>query len=435
MSDKSLARRTVVEVTFDGVDISKSIRQYFLSMTYTDNEEDQADDLQIKLQDRDSIWMEQWLNDAIDAAASTSMRNSGGETSYTVTAKSGLNIRAGPGTENKKLDAVPNGTELTVTGIENGWATVSYNGQTAYVSASYIKESGTNSETHHAATGLVIQGMIVRQNWKGDGSDEPLDCGTFELDSVDCSGPPATVTIKGTSLPVSAQIRRTKKTKAWEKYYLNGIANEIAGKNGMVCMFLSGQNPFYERIEQYQTSDIEFLKDLCHDAGCSLKATNKMLVIFDQADYESRPAIRTIKRKDGSYTQYKLLTSTADTLYTSCRVFYDDPASGRCIEATAYVEDYDSENEKNQHLNLNRKVSSVGEAKALAEKNLRLHNKFGKKVQFTMPGDPSMLSGLNIQVADWGAWNGKYLITQAKHTVNSSGYTTTISARRILEGY
>ena len=435
MSDKNLARRSAVEITFDGVDISKSIRQYFISMAYTDNEEDKADDLQIKLQDRDSVWMEQWLNDAIDAAASTTMRRSGGETSYTVTAKSGLNIRAGPGTDNKKLDAVPNGSELTVTGIENGWATINYNGETAYVSANYIEESGSNSETHHAATGLIIQGVIVRQNWKGDGKDEPLDCGTFELDSVECSGFPATITIKGTSLPVSAQIRRTQKTQAWEKYDLGGIASEIAGRNGMICMFLSAQNPYYDRMEQYQTSDIEFLKELCHDAGCSLKATNKMLVVFDQADYESKPAIRTIRRGDGSYTQYKLLTSTADTQYTSCRVFYNDPASGKCIEATAYVEDYDSEGKNNQSLNLNRKVASVGEAKALAEKNLRLHNKFGKKVQFTLPGDPAMLSGLNVQIEGWGAWNGKYLITQAKHTVSSSGYTTVISARRILEGY
>ena len=433
MSDRNLARRTLVEITFDGVDISKSIRRYFLSMTYTDNEEDQADDLQIKLQDRDGIWMEQWLNDSIDAAADT--KQSGDGKLYTVTAKSGLNIRAGPGTESKKLDAVSNGTELTVTGIENGWAAIRYNGETAYVSAAYIKETGTNSETHHAGTGLSVQAVIVRQNWKGDGKDDLLDCGTFELDSVDCSGPPSVVNIKATSLPVTAQIRRTKKTRAWEKYDLRGLANEIAVKNGMVCMFVSGENPFYNRIEQYQTSDIEFLKELCHDAGCSLKASNKMLVIFDQADYESRPAVRTIQQGDGSYTQYRLKTSTADAIYTSCRIYYDDPTTGKCIEATAYVEDYDSKSEKNQHLNLNRKVSSVGEAKTLAEKNLRLHNKFAKTVQFTLPGDPALLSGLNIQIDGWGAWNGKYLITQARHTVNSSGYTTTISARRVLEGY
>ena len=56
MSKSSLARRTVVEIAFDGVDITESIRPYLLSVTYTDNEEDEVDDLQITLQDRDRIW-------------------------------------------------------------------------------------------------------------------------------------------------------------------------------------------------------------------------------------------------------------------------------------------------------------------------------------------------------------------------------------------
>ena len=61
MSDRNQARRTTAEVVFGGTDITSSIRSYFLSMTYTDNEEDEADDLQIKLEDRDSIWLEKWL--------------------------------------------------------------------------------------------------------------------------------------------------------------------------------------------------------------------------------------------------------------------------------------------------------------------------------------------------------------------------------------
>ena len=38
MGNQSIARRTVVEIAFDGVDITESIRPYLLSVTYTDNE-------------------------------------------------------------------------------------------------------------------------------------------------------------------------------------------------------------------------------------------------------------------------------------------------------------------------------------------------------------------------------------------------------------
>mgnify|MGYP001541220551 CR=1 FL=1 len=43
------ARRTVIRLTFEGVDISADINRNLLSMTYTDNEEDKTDDLQLSL--------------------------------------------------------------------------------------------------------------------------------------------------------------------------------------------------------------------------------------------------------------------------------------------------------------------------------------------------------------------------------------------------
>ena len=69
MSAAGLARRTAVEIAFAGEDITASIRPYLLSVTYTDNEEDKTDDLQIRLEDRDGIWLEAWLQDAIEAAS------------------------------------------------------------------------------------------------------------------------------------------------------------------------------------------------------------------------------------------------------------------------------------------------------------------------------------------------------------------------------
>ena len=74
MSNQNLARRAAVEIAFAGADITKSIRPYLESLTYTDNEADKADDLQIQLQDRDSIWMEKWLVEAIEAASAAKLK-------------------------------------------------------------------------------------------------------------------------------------------------------------------------------------------------------------------------------------------------------------------------------------------------------------------------------------------------------------------------
>lgn len=331
------------------------------------------------------------------------------------------------------------GTEVPVTGISNGWATIQYSGRTAYVSAQYIKEvvggqAEENSEAS-ATTGLAIQAVFVRENWNNDGKDTVLDCGQFELDSIKASGPPATITIKATSLPFNAQIRQTEKTKAWEAYTLSGIAQEMAGANGMACLYESASDPYYERVEQYKVSDIKFLSQLCHDAGISLKATNNILVLFDQADYEAKDPTFTVKRGSGSYTKYDLSVGTADTKYTSCRVRYADPATGQVIEGTAYAEDYKADSKNNQQLEVTAKVASIAEAQTLAAKQLRLHNKYSRTATFTFPGDPSKVAGVTATLEGWGAWDGKYIIKQSKHSLGSSGYTTQTVLRRILEGY
>lgn len=74
MSNKNLARRAAVGISFAGTDITKSIKPYLKAFTYTDNEADEADDIQIQLHDRDTIWMEKWLNEAIDAASAAKLK-------------------------------------------------------------------------------------------------------------------------------------------------------------------------------------------------------------------------------------------------------------------------------------------------------------------------------------------------------------------------
>lgn len=596
MSNADLARRARAQVAFDGIDITKSITPYLLSLSYTDSEEDEADDLQIKLQDRESVWLTSWLNQAIDAASEPSSsagapvtvselsvgdiveftgtthysnanassgpscrpgkakvtalyksgkhpvhliaEKGGGSTvygwvnladikgasgqsgatqtttaaTYKVNAKSGLNVRSGPGTNYSRYGALTYGTQVVITGSTGDWSIFTYNGKTAYLYSDYLTavstdassmptlrfgSQGTNvktmqqhlvslgyslprfgvdgyfgSETQSAVTafqrdhglsqdgicgpktwaaifsalnsstvqpsvvekvGLSISAVIALENANSDGKDRILDCGQFELDSVDASGPPSVITIKATALPYTSQIRQTKKTKAWESYHLSGIANEMASANGMSCMYLAKQDPFYRRVEQYSTSDISFLQTLAHAAGLSLKATNNIIVLYDQASYEANNTILTIRRGDKSYTKWKVGTSESETHYTSCRVSWTTSA-GKLIEGIAKVEDYDAKSKTNQQLEIKAKVSSKAEADALAAKMLRMHNKYQKVATFTMPGNPALVAGMTVQLEGWGGWSGKYIISQSRHSVGGS-YTTQIKLRKVLEGY
>lgn len=344
------ARRTVVRLTFDGVDISADINRYLQSLSYTDNEQDETDDLQLTLDDREGVWLGNWLN------------------------------------------------------------------------------------TPAASKGAELAAVIVQKNWNSDGKDRVLDCGTFQIDSVDGSGPPSKVTIKGGSIPYTSTVRTQKKTKAWEKIKLSGIANEIAGKNGLTCMFESAFDPFYTRKEQVQESDITFLQRLCKAAGISLKVTAKMIVLFDAAAYEKKSAVRTIKRGAADVKQYSFNTSFHDASYSSCHVTYTDPSSGTTYEATYKAPDADT-SESAQVLEIKEKVSSNAEAKTLAEKRLREKNGQQFTASFTLVGDAGLVAGVTVDVKGYGAFDGKYIVESATHSVSSSGYTTSVKLRRVLEGY
>lgn len=614
MSNKTQARRTTAEVAFGNLDLTKSIQKFLLSLSYTDNEEDKADSLTIKLQDRGLGWMLKWLDEAVQAATETEPEKKEEQekdtagTTYTVTARSGLNVRDAPGMNGKILGALSQGASVTVSEIKSGWASITYEGQSAYVSANYLKKNdatenqnadfiteivggrtvkalftayypadnpqeggfyakrgerlnpsahtcaapeiipfgtlitvqgthtsrdgqtyevndrggaitvkngayhidllmSTNDECNNfgvkdgmaiiggaatrtrinignsaasdqpggvnenetqapeiqiyssrmaqapadkpsdISTGSVtqqtqsetsrtsklrIQAAIVQKNWKSDGKDKVLDCGQFELDSITASGPPATVTIQATALPYRAAARNATRSKAWEKYKLSGIAQELAGVNGLICMYESANDPFYQRVEQYQQTDLNFLSDLCKKAGIALKLTNNIMILFDAAAYEAKDAVCTIKWGDGSYTAYDLKYDAGNTKYDTCRVSYTDPTSKQCIVGVAYADDYKEDAKERRQLEIREKVANKTAAIELAEKQLRLYNKYAQTASFTMVGNPDLVAGGTVQLEEFGSWNGKYIVRQAVHTLDANGYTTKIALRAVL---
>ena len=75
MSDTNLARRVELGIKINGADVTADMKRYNLSLTYTDKDEDETDDLQIKLQDASGIWRDSWLTEIENAAAAKESEN------------------------------------------------------------------------------------------------------------------------------------------------------------------------------------------------------------------------------------------------------------------------------------------------------------------------------------------------------------------------
>lgn len=417
---------------FENVKAPLDINKYLSSMTYTDEEEDKADDLQLTFDDRERKWLGDWLKITPTVVRTTKQvsKEVQQENVINYTVKKGDTLWAiakqylGSGTKYPQIASENN--------IKN--PNLIYPGQVFKITVGgAVTTTVTEVEetVKQAAEPKLISATIVQKNWHDNGKDVVLSCGTFELDSVDASGPPTKITLKGTSIPYTSTMRTARKNRAWENCNLKAIAEQIGQEAGLQVMYLAENNPVYKRKEQVQKSDITFLQKLCKAAGLALKVTIMTVVIYDAAEYDGKPPIKTITYGSSDYLSYKLGTSLHDTAYTSCHVSYTDPDSKETIEST-YTPD--SKDGTGQVLEVNEKVNSTGEAYELAKKRLREKNTQQFTASFSMLGDVQLVAGATVRLRGFQSFDKKYKITKATHKL-TGGYTTDIELKQVLEGY
>lgn len=432
MSAKNEARRVELRLKFENVKVPLDINKYLSTMTYTDEEEDNADDLQLTFDDRERKWLGDWLKITPTVVKTTKQvqKEVQQENVINYTVKKGDTLWA------IAKEYLGSGTKYPQIAQENNIKNPNliYPGQVFKITVGgEVTTTVTEVEetVTQAAQPKLISATIVQKNWHDNGKDVVLSCGTFELDSVDASGPPTKITLKGTSIPYTSTMRTAKKNRAWENCNLKEIAQQIGKEAGLQVMYLAENNPVYKRKEQVQKSDITFLQKLCKAAGLALKVTIMTVVIYDAAEYDGKPAVKTITYGSGDYLSYKLGTSLHDTAYTSCHVSYTDPDSKETIEST-YTPD--STDGTGQVLEVNEKVSSTEEAYELAKKRLREKNTQQFTASFSMLGDVQLVAGATVKLKGFQLFDRKYKITKATHKL-TGGYTTDIELKQVLEGY
>lgn len=442
VSDKKLARRVQLKLKFNGVDVPENINLHLTGATYTDEEEDSTDDLQITYEDRENKLLGNWLE--VKPTTSKSKKQvekkvedektinyvvQRGDTLWAIASK-----YLGSGTKYPQIAQENNIKNPNLIYPGQVFKITTGGGASSTVKEKEESEKGQGAGGSGGSSGAkpkLVSAVLVQKNWNDTGKDVTLDMGTFEIDSVDMSGPPDKITVKSTSIPYTSKLRMEKKNKAWEKISLKGIGQEIAGKNGLKLMYEASENPTYKRKEQVQTSDIKFLQGLCHAAGMALKVTTLTIVIYDAAEYDKKPAVKTFKKGSGDIISYKMGTKLTDTAYTSCHVSYTDPDSKETIE---YTYTPDSKTGTGQTLEINEKVNSKAEAIRLAKKRLREKNTQEYTASLKVVGDVSLVAGITVKLKGFQQFDKKYKVTQAKHDL-LDGYTVDLSLKQILEGY
>lgn len=272
--------------------------------------------------------------------------------------------------------------------------------------------------------GDKIKASIVVHNWEFESATESLPCGTFEVDQIECSGPPNQVKIKAVSTLVSKPMRQEKHTKAWENVNLSTIAGDFANRSGLKLFYDCPNDPTFERRDQVEVSDLEFLSGLCRDYGIAVKVTDTQLACYDEEKYEEHSAVAELCYGDKKLLRWSFSSKSAGT-YKGAKIQYHDPVKDETFEAEEEDDDVEG---TGRILVINQKADNLSDAKNLARKKLRSANKKEITGNITLMGDLRFVGGSNITISGFGAFDGKYTIEKADHSISGS-YTTKLDLR------
>lgn len=314
--------------------------------------------------------------------------------------------------------------------------------------------------------GEVVRAYLASGTVDGKKGRE-LFCGKFFVDSLRTSGSPRVFEMRAVSIPLNTPIRRKMVTKAWEKKTLKGIAQEIATAAKVKLLFDSNENPSYDRQDQKAESNLRFLSRLCEDAGLSIKVTDSQIVIFDQAFYEKKKPVKTLKLGVSDILSWDFESQQSET-YKTCTVSWRDPKKKQKGSSGGYNMDlekddggddpeYDMDLQKvkkkvnvavntytytdpdvednGQEYQVKKRAASLDEAKRIAKATLRKLNLRSITGSLSLVGDTSLVAGVVVELKGFGSFDGRFYIESASHSVSTSGYVTSISVRRVNSNY
>lgn len=279
------------------------------------------------------------------------------------------------------------------------------------------------------AKGDPVQASLLVRDWFAAGGDYTLPCGSFEVDEVECSGPPDIVRIKCCSTAVSSHLRRERKTRAWENVTLQGVAAELAGKNGLAPLY---EAPAVQlgRVDQREESDLAFLQRLAGKYGLHLKVSDTQLIMYSGQAYDAKSPVAVLRRGEAWINRFSFRDQAGEQ-FKDCEVAYWDPEE-KAERRHRYRCPGDAPS--GQTCKINERVESLAEAEVVAQNRLRQANQSEVEGSLDLAGDPRLVAGCTVQVAGFGGFDGSYFIEQAAHGVSrSSGYTTRICIRKTLE--
>lgn len=253
-----------------------------------------------------------------------------------------------------------------------------------------------------------------------------VTAGNFQIDEIELSGPPDTVTLKAMAAGITRALR-TRRSRAHEDITLRQIAETIAADNGLT---VEGQidNIRIGRITQDNETDLAFLRRVAVDYGYLFSVRGTALVFVNVFQIESVDVIRSIDRTE--LTGHGMKDKTAET-YANAEVRYTNPAAKQTIDARETAE---GGSVTPDSLQLRQRVENKQQAELKARAALHRANSRRQSGHIRLEGDPLLMAGVNIELTGMGVVSGVYHVEESEHVFDGNhGYTTRLQIKKLRD--
>ena len=249
--------------------------------------------------------------------------------------------------------------------------------------------------------------------------------GEMEVDEIEIDAPPLQVRIRAIAAGLTRQAR-TRIGRAYENKKLSQIVDEVAQRLGAKRAGTIDPDPQLDRVTQYQEGDWAFLHRLLREYGYTVKLTdnNQTLAVARPKTLAEQEPVATLT--PALITAWRYRDKITD-VPQKVAVKHHDPAKGRVTVA----EKADGGEHAEDVRLIHRRARSPEDAAAQAEGEAERHAIDKTALSLTLPGDPAIVAGSVIALAGFARLGGRYLVTEARHSISRSGYTLEIDTRRL----
>lgn len=274
-------------------------------------------------------------------------------------------------------------------------------------------------------TGEKLQLDISVNDWCRQGDNRRLACGKFLVDELEYTAPPRVLALKGTSLPSEGVFVGTPHSRTWKDITIKDLILSMLPE-GLTLSWQTKVNFMLAGAEQDKTPDLEYISGLCEKYGLRLKVLNNRLTVFDARELDAGKPVRKFRRED--LAGYSFRHTSTRTAYDACRVKCQSAGQGKEISVT-----YPPGGNARKLLEVTESVSSAAEAEVVAKAALWASNIVSDACDLTLPmGDPALFAGRNIELADFGDFDGIYGIDASMHEVGNDGYQTGLTLHKVI---